>query len=111
MTKLTVIYEPNSNSKDVTMVPDGDAMDYVKDLIHAANMRPLIQVTGQALVVDCVRLCVARGMIPAGEVIFQFNGENIFVSKLGNLDRWPRGFCDYTDNILEELLTSIFEEK
>ena len=104
MELLTIQYEPETSG--LKTVGDGEAQQYVEKIVlSAANGLHIILLTSQQIVVDYVRLCIYKNLIPHKEVVFKFKDFDIISDKFGRLDYWPRGFCDYQDNILNELLS------
>lgn len=103
MYHLTVHYCPEDN--EIEKVADGVAARYVQSTVDNVNLgNYVILMTSQALVVDYVRLAVAEGRIHHKKVQFRFENYEIDIDKCGRLSHWPKGFCDYTDNILTSLL-------
>jgi hypothetical protein len=103
--KFIVKYEPKN--KNAANIADGLAEEFALSKVKAWN-RETMQYTltvSQELLVNCFRVLVARGLLPYSQVEFHFEDKVIFPDKRGYLDYWPRGFCDYTDRQLAELLT------
>lgn len=58
----------------------------------------------QALMVDAIRLQVCEGKIDGSELIFEFKGAQLPVTKIGRIAHWPSGFCNLPIDILSRLL-------
>jgi hypothetical protein len=108
MIKLKVIYMPHNNVK---LISDGDSekyvMDYIKDTVD--NYKENALLTSQEMIVSWVRIAILRKLISYQDVEFLFEDKVIFPDKYGHLDNWPKGFCDYNDNILTELLQGMID--
>lgn len=100
--KLTVIYDPKSG----IMSRDGEAESYIKIVINSFfedGVNRVIKI-GSELLIHYFRLALYRGEIGVDNIEFHFNGQILEHDKDGRLHPWPKGFCDYTENILSELL-------
>lgn len=60
--------------------------------------------TSTSNLIEAARVLVKRGVIPADQIQFQFNGNIIRHSAQGHLEEWPDGFCDWHQKFLEELI-------
>jgi len=53
-------------------------------------------------------ISAVRSMKLAGRIIcnvqLMFEGEILPMNEYGNLDKWPKGFCDYSDNWTAEII-------
>lgn len=54
--------------------------------------------------INAIRCLVREGAYPHEEIMFYFEEDAIKCSPSGTLDKWPAGFCDYTENWLDRLL-------
>ena len=104
--KLTVEYDPMAGH----VYKDGEAQGWVDDILHHAlnkveDREDLVVTVASALLIDYFRLRLAQGIILPDQIQFKFNDQIIKANKYGTLEQWPRGFCDKTMDILEELLT------
>jgi len=50
------------------------------------------------------RLLVKRGLLNHENIIYRFNGIDMHIDRDARLDKWPKGFCDNFDNMLDEIL-------
>jgi hypothetical protein len=106
--KLTIIYDPDRGY----LFADGKAEEWVDetiDMFNRAGERSddpewRIKVCS-ALLVDYFRLRLAQKKIKADQIAFEFKDQTLIHNKYGRLEKWPKGFCDYTDDILTELLS------
>lgn len=66
------------------------------------------------LMIHHTRMLVIRGVIAPENVKYIFsdgwNKKEIGINEYGRLDDWPKGFCDNTDTIIEELLTTAIKK-
>jgi len=104
--KLTVEYDPMAGY----VFKDGEAQGWVDDILHHAlnkfeDRDDWVVTVSSALLIDYFRLRLAQGIIAPDQIQFKFNDEILKTNKYGTLERWPKGFCDKTTDILEELLT------
>ena len=103
---ISVHYEPHNDM--VALLPDNLCENYVKRAIDMAKFRGFICITvGQGLIIEYLRLYVCRGIIKPEEIEFIFDNlkGQVFTMKTdknGRLDNWPKGFCDHTEDILNE---------
>lgn len=51
-----------------------------------------------------LRLAVARGDIEHHNIVFVYKCQEIRISKYGFIEDWPKGFCDTTDDTINEIL-------
>jgi hypothetical protein len=71
-----------------------------------------VYTVGMELIIECFRILVLREVIPYNDIEFLFyDKENdqeilILIDKFGNCDYWPKGFCDYRDNLIDEHLST-----
>jgi len=92
---LKIVY-----SRDGKAFGDTESSEVVRNIVSVYNpkVNTVVNVS-TAMVVDAIRLEVKKGNLKPEEVQF-FNGEigddieAIRVDKYGNLDEWPKGFCD-----------------
>lgn len=98
---LTLEYHP-----DGLCVADAKTMEIAESFVQRANDTKASHHArfSQAMILDAVRVLVKRGVIDHTKLIFQFGCTPIRVDKEGCLNDWPRGFCDYTEDYLVELL-------
>ena len=55
-------------------------------------------------IIVALRILVKRGMINYKEIIFEFEDELITIDSNGKLSHYPKGFIDWYDCFLDELL-------
>jgi predicted ATPase len=98
---LTINYDPVNGEVE----PDGKVFSYVKHLAVVAEARQALEVTvGSLLIIDEIRALILEGALPYKDITFKFEGKELRVDKYGNLNSWPKGFCDAYENILERLV-------
>lgn len=56
------------------------------------------------LMVELTRLLVVRKIIEPHQIIYKYKDQYIKISKDGGLKRWPKGFCDNWNSLLDELI-------
>lgn len=93
----TVVY-----CKEGESVNDFRLDQWVKDFI-AAEDGSVFKV-GTSILFDLIRLYIARGDISYDSTVFEFDGQTIHIDNRGTLERWPVGFCDRWETILEEII-------
>lgn len=103
--KLIVEY-----SGDGICVPDAKIDELVTNLISIVDFKNNlddkeyhIQVASE-LIITALRVKVLAGEIPYTQIEFKFEDKIIKINKDGRLDWWPKGFCDYNDHYLDQLL-------
>lgn len=98
MTNLRITYDTNEGVAS----SDGKAESIVD---HLLGQEGLVEYsTANGSIVDAVRVAVAQKRIESENVVFIFEGETIAVSPTGELDKWPRGFCDHQLNRLRTMM-------
>lgn len=98
MPKIIITYDADNG------VVSGDAhAERIVD-VFLAEASNVAYSTANASVVDAMRVAVAEKRIAPEEVVFVFEGESIFVNATGELDKWPRGFCDHVGNRLAKMM-------
>lgn len=82
-------------------VPDYECFDFVlRNYKLGGNID-----TSSSLVIYCARALICRKDIPSNDIEFYFNGDYVGrANKSGNLDKWPDGFCDVYDEVLDVLI-------
>ena len=101
--KIIVEYDANSGYT----FPDGQAEKWVDNMIQIARdgRKEVKFQVSSALLVDYFRVKLARGELSMNEVEFVYEGQTLVHNEYGRFENWPKGFCDRTDKVLEELLT------
>jgi len=100
---LKIIY-----SQDGEHMADHAVKGWVSNLVnnYVEDSDSVVSVSNE-LAIETMRIEIKHGNIDSKEVLF-FNGQDdefgIRVDKDGNLEEWPKGFCDFKDSILETLL-------
>lgn len=100
---LKITYDPNNG----VAVPDGKTAEWTDAIIAKwiEDGKPETDITiGSSMIVDQFRVRVVRGVLDASELVFLFEHWGIYVYGSGRCTDWPRGFCDYTDALLWEIL-------
>ncbi len=94
---MIVTYDPTDYR---SAVPDALALQEAERIIaHGVDT-----VVSNAMVIDCLRLQVVKGMLDKDDLIVQFNGEPLVLNKYANFDQYPKGFGDHSVNIVQELM-------
>jgi len=57
------------------------------------------------IMIEVMKLMVVEDLISNDEIQFLFEGKYIKTNKLGELEDYPKGFCDQTQGILRKLVT------
>lgn len=94
--KLKIIYDPDKGIG----YPDG----HCKNAAHSMSILRGEHTIGSQLLFDHIRLLVKKGVLPVDELEVWFGDIKICVDKNGRIAHWPKGFCDYFANTLNELL-------
>lgn len=97
---LTLIYDPVNGQA----TPDGLVASLVAQLIADSKTRDVEFTTGSSMVVDHLRLCVARKEITPAEVRLPFEGQLLDLSANGRFIRLPAGYCDLHGILLRALV-------
>lgn len=61
-------------------------------------------VVANGIVIDHLRLLVAKEQIDRDHFAVAFNGDLLVVNEHGNFDAYPKGFCDHSVRVIETLL-------
>jgi len=91
-------------------LPDHEVQGWYDDLtqnIKNGVVNGHIRLSSE-LMVEMTRLLVVRGILKRDEIIYRYKGEDLLISKNGRIHKWPKGFCDNRDNIMEEILTKTY---
>lgn len=97
--RIVLVYDP------IHGVPmaDGLAAEFVSNIVHSKQEHLLY--TSSSLVIDYFRLALRKKELTPSDIFLQFEGNQILLAPSGRFaSHLPVGFCDYTDNILMELL-------
>lgn len=93
-----------------TPVADGLAEETAESLIpyagfpgtHKSELK--IVCFSTANVIYAIRLLVRKGKMNYRRIVFECNGEDIFINKNGDIPIWPVGFGDFDTRMLIQLL-------
>jgi hypothetical protein len=93
--------------------PEGEAVsdfaveewfEEVKRLRKRWGDDDLYREVSTTLPVSRVRVAINEGDLSPEDVLFVFRGEELVPTANGRLHRWPEGFCDAEQKLLERLL-------
>jgi hypothetical protein len=93
----TIEYAPNEEA-----IRDADAERPALEFLQLEGQQHICVSTDNFI--NAARVHICRGVIPHDQVVFLFDGMELRPDSDGRLDHWPRGFCDFTDRWLMELL-------
>jgi hypothetical protein len=82
---------------------DQDCEESARDFLLRSNGDDRIAISN-SIFITAVRALICEGHIPHTEVQFIFDGQTLLPNKDGRMAHWPRGFCDYTDDLLMRIL-------
>lgn len=54
--------------------------------------------------IQMVRILILRKLVSCTDIVFCYGKHHLSPNKDANIDPWPDGFCDFTLNVLQELL-------
>lgn len=88
------------------VVPDGCVWEWADRLVEThEEFGDLTVVVGSVVMIDATRLLIAKEKLNHEEVVYRFgNFDDQNPDKNGMLRVWPKGFCDFYDDMLEELI-------
>lgn len=87
------------------VVPDGRVAEYVDVAIQIAKAKAeYLVIAGCESLIYEFRLRILRGEISQEQIVFKFKDKIIPVNDCANLKEWPKGFSDYIDRALGEIL-------
>lgn len=91
---------------DGICVPDVKAMETAQSFVQRANDSNAIHEVkfSQTMIFDAFRVLIKRGVVNASDVGFKFQDKMMYPNSDGQLNAWPRGFCDLTEDYLMELM-------
>lgn len=90
--------------------PDGEVRDQALRFWENRDKQPEV-VVSTGIIINCFRLLISKGVIPADELTFFFDGKSLFCDEQGFIHDWPEGFDDINEGILMELLGWRAEKK
>lgn len=98
---LVLEYHP-----DGVCVADVKTMEIAESFVQRANDPNAIHEVrfSQAMIFDAFRVLIKRGVVNASDVGFKFQDKMMYPNSYGQLNDWPRGFCDHTEDYLLELM-------
>jgi hypothetical protein len=91
-------------------VPDGLVEEYVNGACAVqTSQEDIILTIGSSVLLDAFRLSVKEGRLFHTNVSFEFQHSQQITLTIqhntrGDLQEWPKGFCDTYDKILERLV-------
>ena len=94
---------------DGIAVRDCEAEAFVKEIVRNycdsdRMFDDMVVKISNELVVNYLRVEVKHGVIGCDEMVFRFDGKDIKINDRGRLMSWPKGFCDRSEKIFEELI-------
>lgn len=81
-------------------ISDYDAESFITELI-SSGVNDTVSTSNAIL---AARAMIARGNIQNTDICFMFNGSKLYPDKDGRLAEWPKGFCDFEENWLMQLM-------
>jgi hypothetical protein len=98
---LVLEYHP-----DGVCVADAKTMEIAESFVQRANQLNVMHEVrfSQAMIFDAFRVLIKRGVVDHSLVQFKFKDNLMYCNKDGQMNDWPRGFCDYTEDYLLEIL-------
>lgn len=108
MPKIIIDYDPKKGET----IRDGELEDWAKKIVAWYNdgtSKTLNLCVANEICIEMTRLQVKKKLINHKDLFFTYSNTHgvdyeIKIDKNGHLNQWPKGFCDYNDNILEGLL-------
>lgn len=97
---LAIVYDPFNGS----VVPDAKVAHMVDNLF---DYNQSVFYVGSSLILDEIRLRIARGQIRHTDVKFMFNHKDIFLNQYGNPigeEGWPKDMFYYSDDVTSRIL-------
>lgn len=87
------------------VVPDGHVREWADGLVKEyKELGDLTVIVGSVLMIDMTRLLVAKKKLDREEVVYRFGDLDQSPDKNGMLRVWPKGFCDFYNDILGGLI-------
>lgn len=87
--------------KDGLAVADHLAESKAKEFFSSTHSS--IKVSTENFIL-AARVLIRENFIRHTEVVFVFSGINLKPDINGKFEKWPRGFCDYTENFFARML-------
>lgn len=100
MNKITVIYDPDEGD----CVPDALALNYAQKVAENSKIEKQTTRVGSEIIIQAFRVLVKRGDICLHQIDFFYGDVLISCGVNNTLSSWPTGFCDYSDNLISEIL-------
>lgn len=93
------------DSENGRVVQDAKVESYCTSLIECTEQTDVENevIVGSSIIIDQFRVLVKEGKIKYKNIIFRFNDVDIRINVHGDLENYPRGFCDYNDLLLNKL--------
>lgn len=95
MTSRTIRIEYSATGNAYT---DAAVPGLIMDLIQ--NTSDVYINVGTENVVHAMRAAIVRKMVKASDVVFVYEGEELYPSEGGRLPSWPIGFCSFMDDCI-----------
>ena len=100
--KIDIIYDAFNGH----VVPDGKVQNWVDSIVESGTI-----IIGSELMLHALRVSHCSQKISVNSIIFRVNGSLdvsnhvlIDIDQNGSLTHWPKGFADYTEDFLYNLL-------
>lgn len=98
---LKIIYSKNGYAyHDFNLLKEAQQ---IIDYYQTHKDEDVVNVSTSNIVV-ALRVLVLRGKINCSDITFEFKGEIIKIDKRGKFSNYPKGFIDWYDDFLDEML-------
>ncbi|OME54116.1 hypothetical protein BSK59_16175 [Paenibacillus odorifer] len=98
---LTIEYSPNGIS-----ISDFNVVEFARTFCknHNEFNEDAIYVVSSEIFIDAMKLMIVEGLISHEDIVFVYNNEKLKVNYLGEIERYPSGFCDAGQKILSNVI-------
>lgn len=101
MAKIKIEYDPTTGKA----VKDGELHEWANDIVERYKTdKSVTRKIATETCVDILRTKVNNGDIDHKDIVFIYKDDEIVVDKFACLSHYPKGFCETTTNLLEELI-------
>lgn len=72
--------------------------------LHNKTKEDALYIVSNECIVDAMKLMVLEGAVSHNDVQFKFNDEILKINELGEIEKYPKGFCDQNQEIMRKVV-------
>lgn len=98
-------------SKEGMAYPDAETIYKVEEYINSNHNNTIKINVSTENIINAFRLAIVENRINVSEIKFQFEGQDLEVNEYGVFKIMPKGFVDYNDTIIRNIVRRQSEKR